>query len=84
MPFGLVSKMYRKGVLLDEINHLLAENLQKYIEENNLKLIGNPLPNKEKATSLNLDTQSEFEFYFDIGLAPDFNLDLLKTFQSKI
>jgi FKBP-type peptidyl-prolyl cis-trans isomerase (trigger factor) len=76
VPFGLVSKMYRKGVLLDEINHLLAENLQKYIEENNLKLIGNPLPNKEKASSLDLDTQSEFEFFFDIGLAPEFNLDL--------
>lgn len=76
VPFGLVSKMYRKGVMLDEINHLLSENLQKYIEENNLKLIGNPLANKEKAASLNLDTQSEFEFYFDIGLAPDFDLDI--------
>ena len=76
VPFGLVSKMYRKGVLLDEINHLLSENLQKHIEENELKLIGNPLPNKDKAASLDLDTQSEFEFYFDIGMAPEFNLDL--------
>jgi trigger factor len=76
VPFGLVSKMYRKGVLLDEINHLLSENLQKYIEENEIKLIGNPLPNKDKAASLDLDTQTEFEFYFDIGLAPEFNLDL--------
>jgi FKBP-type peptidyl-prolyl cis-trans isomerase (trigger factor) len=76
VPFGLVSKMYRKGVLLDEINHMLSENLQKYIEENELKLIGNPLPNKDKAALLDLDTQSEFEFYFDIGLAPEFNLDL--------
>jgi FKBP-type peptidyl-prolyl cis-trans isomerase (trigger factor) len=76
VPFGLVSKMYRKGILLDEINHLLAENLQNYIEENKLKLIGNPLPNKEKATSLDLDIQSEFAFYFDIGMAPEFTLDL--------
>ncbi len=50
VPFGMVSKMYRKGVLLDEINHLLAENLQKYIEESNLKLIGSPIANKEKAS----------------------------------
>jgi FKBP-type peptidyl-prolyl cis-trans isomerase (trigger factor) len=76
VPFGMVSKMYRKGVLLDELNHLLAENLQKYIEESNLKLIGNPIPNKDQAASLDLETQSEFEFYFDIGLAPEFNLDL--------
>jgi len=76
VPFGLVSKMYRKGVLLDEINHMLSENLQNYIEENKLELIGNPIPNKEKANSLDLETQSEFEFYFDIGLAPEFKLEL--------
>jgi len=76
VPFGMVSKMYRRGVLLDEINHLLAENLQNYIEENKLKLIGNPIPNKEKASSLDIDTQTEFEFYFELGLAPEFELDL--------
>jgi trigger factor len=76
VPFGMVAKMYRKGVMLDEINHLLAENLQNFIEENKLKLIGNPLPNKEKAPSIDLDEQSDFEFHFDIGLAPEFNLDL--------
>jgi FKBP-type peptidyl-prolyl cis-trans isomerase (trigger factor) len=76
VPYGLVSKMYRKGVLLDEINHILSENLQKYIEENKLKLIGNPLPNKEKAASLDLDSQTDFEFYFDLGLAPEFTLNV--------
>jgi trigger factor len=76
VPFGMVSKMYRKGVLLDEINHLLAESLQNYIEESKLRLIGNPIPNKEKASNLDLETQSEFEFYFDIGLAPEFELNL--------
>jgi trigger factor len=76
VPFGVVSKMYRKGVLLDEVNHLLSENLQKYIEENNLKLIGNPLPSKDKGPLIDMDTQEEFEFHFDLGLAPDFQLDL--------
>jgi FKBP-type peptidyl-prolyl cis-trans isomerase (trigger factor) len=76
VPFDLVSKLYRKGILLDEINHLLSENLQKYIEENNLKLIGNPIPDKEKASALDLDKESEFEFYFDLGLAPEFKLEL--------
>jgi FKBP-type peptidyl-prolyl cis-trans isomerase (trigger factor) len=76
VPFGLVSKMYRKGVMLDQINHLLAENLQKYIEDNNLKLIGNPLPNKDKAPEIDFDNQSDFEFYFDLGLAPEFQLNI--------
>jgi trigger factor len=57
---------------------MLSENLQNYIEENKLDLIGNPLPNKEKAALLDLETQYEFEFYFDIGLAPEFMLDLSK------
>lgn len=76
VPFGVVSKMYRKGVMLDEINHLLSDNLQNYIEENNLKLIGNPIPNKENAGEIDPDNQEDFEFYFDIGLAPQFNIDL--------
>jgi trigger factor len=80
VPFGLISKMYRKGILLDEINHIISDNLQKYIEESNLNLIGSPLPNKEKATHIDLDTQSEFEFFFDIGLAPEFELDLSDSF----
>ena len=79
VPFGLVSKMYRKGILLDEINHMLADNLQKYIEENKIRLIGNPLANKEKAALLDLDLQSEFEFYFDLGLEPEFKLDLAEV-----
>ncbi len=80
VPFGLISKMYRKGILLDEINHIISDNLQKYIEESKLNLIGSPLPNKEKATHIDLDTQSEFEFFFDIGLAPEFELDLSGSF----
>jgi FKBP-type peptidyl-prolyl cis-trans isomerase (trigger factor) len=76
VPFGLIAKMYRKGILLDEINHILAEKLQDYIEDSNLRLIGNPIANKEKAAGIDLDSQSEFEFYFDIGLAPEFELNL--------
>jgi trigger factor len=76
VPFGMISKMYRKGVLLDEINHLLSLNLQNFIEENNLKILGNPLPNKEKAADFDIDTQTEFEFVFDIGIRPEFTLKL--------
>lgn len=76
VPFGMVNKMYRKGVLLDEINHLISENLQKYIEENKLRLLGNPIPDKDKATMIDLDNSSDFDFYFDIGFAPEFEVDL--------
>lgn len=80
VPSGMIAKMYRKGVLLDEINHLISENLQNYIEENQIKLLGNPVPDKEKSSSVDLDNQTEFEFYFDIGLSPEFELDLSGKF----
>ncbi len=71
VPFGMIKKMFGKSLLLDEINHLLSENLHKYIEENKLNIIGNPLPNKEKSPEIDLDNQADFEFCFDIGLAPE-------------
>jgi trigger factor len=76
VPFGLVNKMYRKPVMLDEVNHLVAEGLQNYIEENQLRLIGNPLPDRERSASFDLEEMTDYEFYFDIGLAPEFEMDL--------
>lgn len=76
VPFGLISKMYRKAVILDEVNHLVSEQLQNYIEQNQLKLIGNPLPNREKSSPLDPDNIQDFELYFDIGMFPEFDLPI--------
>lgn len=76
VPFGMIKKIYGKHVMLDEINQLLSENLNKYIVDNELKIIGNPLPNREKTTELDLDSQTSFDFYFDIGMMPEFELEL--------
>jgi FKBP-type peptidyl-prolyl cis-trans isomerase (trigger factor) len=76
VPFGLISKMYRKAVVLDEVNNLVADSLQDYISKNELRLIGNPLPDRERSTSFDSDDISDLEFYFDLGMAPDFSLDI--------
>lgn len=76
VPFGMISKMYRKAVMLDEVNHLVTEQLQNYIEQNELRLIGNPLPNREKSSSLDLEESRDLEFTFDIGLSPEFDLEI--------
>jgi len=81
VPFGLVRKIYGKSVMLDEINHILSDNLNNYIQEQDLKIIGNPIPNKEKTSELDLDNQKDFDFYFDIGLMPEFELKLDDNFQ---
>ncbi|GAA4374467.1 trigger factor [Hymenobacter koreensis] len=71
VPAGLVRKMYGKGVLVDEINRLLQSNVDTYIKENNLRILGEPLP---VPSDVNFDTQKEFEFQFELGLLPEFEL----------
>jgi trigger factor len=75
VPSSLVRKMYGKSVLAEELNRILSDSLYKYIQENKLDVLGNPLP-KEENNNVDFDTQKEFEFQFDMALAPQFQLDL--------
>ncbi len=77
VPYGMVKKMYGTTALLDQVNHLLSENLNKYLTDNKLRILGEPLPN-ENSPSIDWDTQTSFEFAFDIALAPEVVLNLSK------
>ena len=68
--------MFGKSILVEEINHLLSHKLSDYIKENNLKILGEPLPNQEKALTIDWDTQKNFEFEYQIGMVEDFKYDL--------
>jgi len=74
VPAGLVRKMYGKSILVEEINKCLNENIHKFITENNLEVLGNPLPKPELEHNIDWDNQKEFEFVYDLGLAPQFEL----------
>jgi trigger factor len=76
VPFGLVSKLYRKPVLVDEINKLVSEITGKYIQDEKLQVLGEPMPSEEMNKNIDWDHQEEFEFIFDIGLAPEFEVEL--------
>lgn len=78
VPMGLLKKMYGKSILADEINKMLSDELYKYIRENNIGILGEPLPNEEEQKEINFDTQENFDFSFDLGLAPDFEVELNK------
>lgn len=78
VPMGMIKKQYEKAVIADEVNKLLRENLDKYIKDEKLELLGNPIP---KASKEDLDWEaSKLNFEFELGLAPKFNikLDVLK------
>jgi trigger factor len=73
VPMNLVKKQYGKAVLVDEVNKLLQDALEKYLTEEKLDVLGNPLPKPQD----NLDWNAEqFTFEFEIGLAPEFEIDL--------
>lgn len=76
VPMGLVKKMYYKGVMAEVINKTIGEGLNKYIDENKLNLLGDPLPNEELTPEMDLDNQESFTFAFDIAVAPEFDAKL--------
>lgn len=76
VPFGLISKMYRKPVLVEEINKLVSESLGKFIIEEKLNILGEPLPHKEESKTWDWDNDENFEFKFDLAIAPEFEVKI--------
>ncbi len=74
VPKGVIQKMYGKSVLADEINKIVGNELFKYIKENNLNILGEPLPNETEQKEIDFDKDVDFEFNFDIALAPELDL----------
>lgn len=73
VPMTLVKKQYGKAVLVDEVNKLLQDALNKYLTEEKLDVLGNPLPKPQD----NLDWDADsFSFEFELGLAPEFEVEL--------
>ena len=73
VPLGLVKKMYGKGVMAEVLNREIGVQLQKYIEEQNLNVLGDPLPNEEQTPAIDFDNQDTFTFAFDVAIAPEFD-----------
>lgn len=73
VPMGLVKKQYGKAVLVDEVNKLLQEALNKYLTEEKLDVLGNPLPKEQDNFDWDADNYS---FEFELGLAPKFEVKL--------
>ena len=73
VPMSLVKKQYGKAVLVDEVNKLLQDAIGKYLVEEKLDVLGNPLPKPQD--DLNWDADA-FSFEFELGLAPEFDVKL--------
>jgi len=77
VPTGIIRKMYGKGILVEEVNKLISESLTNYIRDEKLNILGEPLPNKDQKL-IDFDNDAEYEFAFDIALAPELEVKLSK------
>lgn len=78
VPPSRIQAMYGKSVLVDEINKLVSNQLYDYINKHKLNVLGEPLPSKEEQKPLDFNNQQDYEFTFDLGLAPEINAKLTK------
>jgi len=77
VPESLIQKKYGKGVLIEEVEKLMSEALQKYLEDEQIRIMGNPMP-RQTGDDIDWELGNDFTFDFDIGLAPDVEVNLSK------
>lgn len=77
-PMSLIEKMHGVSALIDAVNDLIAEQLNNYIRENKLNVLGEPLPNDELQRKIDWDNDTVYEFVFDVALAPQVKVEISK------
>ncbi|MDE0598079.1 MAG: trigger factor, partial [Dokdonia donghaensis] len=73
VPMGMIKKQYRKSIMIDEVNKILQEALGKFLQEEKLDVLGNPLPKNQE--DFNWDAE-DYNFEFELGMAPKFDVNL--------
>ena len=74
-PMGMIKRQFGTSVKVDEINKVLGEQMYKYIQDNNIQMLGEPLPS-DKQTPVDVEGDGPYTFMFDIAFAPEFNVEL--------
>ena len=75
VPMSLVEKMYGQSALVDSVNDVVAAGLNNFIQENNLRVLGEPLPSEDQPES-DWTVGNDFTFKFDIALIPEVSFEL--------
>ena len=73
VPMGMIKKQYGKSIMIDEVNKLLQESLNKFLADEKLDILGNPIPRMKE--DFDWDA-AVFSFEFELGLVPEFEIDL--------
>lgn len=76
VPFGMIQKQYGKSVLAEELNKLANDSLYKFITEEKLEILGNPIPTADETFKGDMENPGDFEFAYEIGFSPKFDIPL--------
>ena len=76
VPFGMIQKQYGKSVLAEELNKLANDSLYKYITEEKLEILGNPIPTADETFKGDMENPGDFEFSYEIGFSPKFEIPI--------
>ncbi len=78
VPIGVIRKMYGKAAKVEEINKTISESIHKYLHDEKIDILGDPMPKTDDIENIDFDLQDDFKFSFDLGLAPAFEIPLDK------
>jgi trigger factor len=76
VPAGIIRKLYRRPVVIEEINKILSESVTKYLTEEKIRILGEPLPGDNNKKDIDWDNDKDFEFEIEIGQAPEFEVNI--------
>ncbi len=76
VPKSVIHKMYGKAVLADEVNKLVTDELARFLQDNKLKILGEPMPDESEDKRVDLEKDEAMTFYFNVALTPEFELPL--------
>lgn len=75
VPMGMIKRQFGSAIKMDAVNKLLGNEIEKYISENNIQMLGEPLES-EKQEAQDLEAEPPYTFMFDIAIAPEFKVEL--------
>lgn len=78
VPMGMIKKLYGTAILVDEVNKSVTNSLYKYIVDNNIEILGEPLPNESEQAEIDWKKDTDFSFTYDIGLSPEIKISATK------
>lgn len=78
VPIDMIRKMYGFAVKVDEINKTVSESIHKFITDEKIEVLGDPLPKADEQEKIDFEKQDEFNFSFELGLAPSVEINLGK------